>query len=71
MYGDSGYGLLAVASACTAAGAVFNAIGFARAQLRGPASRPSSTADAGPDVSTSDRQSSKPRENAASRSWRE
>src|SRR4051794_18590512 len=33
MYGDSGYGLLAAASALTAAGAVFSAVGFARAQL--------------------------------------
>ena len=33
MYGDSGYGLLAVASALTAAGALCSAIGFARAQL--------------------------------------
>jgi hypothetical protein len=33
MYGDSGYGLLAAASALTAAGAAFSAIGFARAQL--------------------------------------
>ena len=52
MYGDSGYGLLAVASAFTAAGAVFTSVGFARAQLT-----PS--------------YSSNPRENAASRSWRE
>jgi hypothetical protein len=36
MYGDSGYSLLAVASAFTAAGALFASIGFARAQL-GPA----------------------------------
>jgi hypothetical protein len=33
MYGDSGYGLLAVASAFTAAGAVFTSVGFARVQL--------------------------------------
>ncbi len=36
MYGDSGYGLLAVACACSAGGAMLNALGFARAQL-GPA----------------------------------
>ncbi|BEP15397.1 hypothetical protein acdb102_37080 [Acidothermaceae bacterium B102] len=33
MYGDSGYGLLAMASAFTATGAVFTSVGFARAQL--------------------------------------
>jgi hypothetical protein len=33
MYGDSGYRLLATASALTAAGAVLTAIGFARAQI--------------------------------------
>lgn len=35
MYGDSGYVLLAVASACTAAGALFNAVGFARFPVAG------------------------------------
>lgn len=45
MYADSGYRMLAVASAFTAAGALFAAIGFARAQL-GPAysSNPSENA---------------------------
>jgi hypothetical protein len=33
MYGHGGYGLLAMASALTAAGAMFSAIGFARARL--------------------------------------
>lgn len=33
MYGDSGYRLLAVACACSAGGALLNALGFARARL--------------------------------------
>jgi hypothetical protein len=33
VYGGSGYALLAVACACSAGGAMLNAIGFARAQL--------------------------------------
>jgi hypothetical protein len=33
MYGNSGYSLLALASACTAGGAMLNALGYARAQL--------------------------------------
>lgn len=38
MYGDSGYLLLAVACACSAGGALLNALGFARARLGDPGS---------------------------------
>jgi hypothetical protein len=36
MYGDSGYRLLAVACACSAGGALLNALSFARARLSDP-----------------------------------
>ena len=40
VYGSSGYELLAVACACSAGGAVLNALGFARAQLGPDAAQP-------------------------------